>query len=269
MKKQPLIPETGKKVNLKDYDPDYAGKFKDKAEAAPEMDECLARLDGLQERLYAENRRALLVVFQGMDTSGKDGAIRRVFSSMDPQGVRVATFKQPSAEELAHDFLWRIHRQTPAKGMIAIFNRSHYEDVLVVRVHNLVPRDVWEERYEHINAFEELLTEHGMTILKFFLHISKDEQKKRLEARRDTPDKQWKFAPGDLEERNYWDDYMAAYEELLRRCNTKRAPWHIVPSNRKWYRDYVISQSVLKALEGINPQYPKPVENIASIAVPD
>jgi PPK2 family polyphosphate:nucleotide phosphotransferase len=269
MAKQPLIPEIGKKVKLSGYDPDYRGKFRDKDEAAPEMDDILKRLDDLQERLYAENRHALLIVFQGMDTAGKDGAIRHVFSSMDPQGVRVATFKRPSEEELAHDFLWRIHKQTPAKGMITIFNRSHYEDVLVVRVRNLVPREIWEERYEHINAFEELLAEHGVTILKFFLHISKQEQKERLEARRDTPEKQWKFAPGDLEERAYWDDYMAAYEELLTRCNTKRAPWHIVPANRKWYRDYVVSQAVLKALEDINPQYPKPVENIGSIVVPD
>lgn len=269
MKKQPLIPDFGKKVDLKDYDPAFTGKFKDKDEAAAEMEGILARLDTLQERLYAENQRSLLIVIQGMDTSGKDGAIRHVFTSMDPQGVRVATFKQPSAEELAHDFLWRIHKQTPSKGMVTIFNRSHYEDVLVVRVHNLVPRKVWEERYGHINAFEELLSEHGVTILKFFLHISKAEQKERLEARRDTPEKQWKFALGDLEERKLWDDYVAAYEDVLHRCNTKRAPWHIVPSNKKWYRNYVISQVVLKALEDMDPKYPKPVENIASIVVPD
>ncbi|MCC7207132.1 MAG: polyphosphate kinase 2 family protein [Anaerolineae bacterium] len=269
MKKQPLVPEFGKKVRLSDFDPGYTGKFKDKDEAAAEMEAMLARLDALQERLYAENQRALLIVFQGMDTSGKDGAIRHVFSSMDPQGVRVATFKQPSAEELAHDFLWRIHKQTPSKGMVTIFNRSHYEDVLVVRVHHLVPHEVWQERYDHINAFEELLTEHGVTILKFFLHISKDEQKERLEARRDTPEKQWKFALGDLEERKHWDEYVAAYEEALTRCNTERAPWHIVPANRKWYRNYAISHTVLKALERLNPQFPKPVDNLAGIVVPE
>jgi PPK2 family polyphosphate:nucleotide phosphotransferase len=273
---QPLIPPFGAPVHLRDYDPDYLDgsskkdakkDLKKKLAAAMEADQ--QRLDVLQEALYAEGKHALLIVLQGMDTSGKDGSIRHVFSSVDPQGVQVTSFKVPTADELARDFLWRIHRAVPPKGMIGIFNRSQYEDVLVVRVHNLVPESIWRERYDHINRFEEMLHEHGTTILKFFLHISKAEQKKRLTERRDTPEKQWKFSLGDLKERAYWDAYQAAYEAVLTHCNTPYAPWHIVPANSKWYRNYVIARTVRETLERLNPQFPTPEKGIESVEIPD
>lgn len=269
MPDQPLIPPSGEPVSLKDYDPEYTGPFKDKDDARAATEKDLEKLDDLQERLYAEGKHALLIVFQAMDTGGKDGAIRHVFRGCDPQGVQVTSFKVPTPEELAHDFLWRIHQHTPPKGIIGVFNRSHYEDVLVVRVHDLVPKAIWKERYDHINRFEELLTEHGTTILKFFLYISKDEQKRRLEARLNDPNKQWKFSLGDLKERGFWNDYMAAYEEVLTRCNTPRAPWHIVPANHKWYRDYVVTKTVVEALERLNPRFPEPEADLSGVTVPE
>lgn len=269
MAKQSIVPPIGKKVSLKDYDPAYTGEFKDKSEAQEATQKDLERLDIIQDTLFAGAEKSVLVVFQAMDTGGKDGAIRHVFKGVDPQGVQISSFKAPTPDELARDFLWRVHRCVPPKGMIGVFNRSHYEDVLVVRVHNLVPKAIWKERYDHINRFEELLSEHGTIILKFFLHISKAEQKERLEARRDDPQKRWKFNVGDLKERERWDDYMAAYEEVLTKCNTAYAPWHIVPANKKWYRNYVITRAILEALEKAKLSYPPAPEGVETVVVPD
>lgn len=265
---QYLIPPFGSNVDLKDYDPDYKGEY-DKDKASEAEDKLEAQLADLQERLYAEGKQALLVVFQAMDAGGKDGAIKHVFDRVNPQGVRVTSFKAPTAEELAHDFLWRVHRNVPPKGYIGIFNRSHYEDVLVVRVNQLVPEQVWRQRYSLINDFERLLTENGTRILKFFLHITKEEQKERFQERLDDPTKHWKFAKGDLAVRERWNDYMHAYEDVLHFCNTDYAPWHIVPANRKWYRNLVITQTIVKALEAMNPQYPQPETGLDQIVIPD
>ncbi|HEY7546683.1 MAG TPA: PPK2 family polyphosphate kinase, partial [Blastocatellia bacterium] len=230
----------GDKVNLDDYDPDdTAGMTQD--EAAEQVKELSRELGDLQEMLFAAGSHAVLIVLQGMDTSGKDGTIKRVMSEVNPQGCRVESFKRPTPEELAHDFLWRVHRVVPPRGMMTIFNRSHYEDVLVVRVHNLVPEDVWKLRYDHIKNFEQLLVENGTIVLKFFLNISREEQKERLEERELEEEKAWKLAAGDWRERERWDDYIKAYEEALRRCSTERAPWHIVPANKKWFRNLVVA----------------------------
>jgi PPK2 family polyphosphate:nucleotide phosphotransferase len=247
----------GSKVDLSQTDPeDKTGWEGSKKDAEKEIAKLCARLDALQEAMYAECKHRLLIILQAMDTGGKDGVIRSVFGNVNPQGCRVASFKVPSPLELAHDYLWRIHQQTPGKGEIVIFNRSHYEDVLVVRVHNLVPKEVWEKRYAQINAWEKMLAEEGTTILKFFLYISKDEQKARLEDRRVTPSKQWKFSLGDLKERALWPDYMAAYDAALSRTSTKWAPWYVVPANRNWYRNLVVARTTVDALEALNPQYP-------------
>lgn len=265
--KQPLLISPDEKIRLKDFDAGYTGNYKEKDEAKKDLEKNLARMDELQEVMYAEGKHALLLVLQGMDTGGKDGVIEHVMSSVNPQGVRVASFKTPTPEELSHDFLWRIHQHVPPRGYIGIFNRSHYEDVLIVRVHNLVPREVWQKRYDHINNFEKLLADSGVTILKFFLHISKKEQKERLEERRDDKTKQWKFNIGDLKERALWDDYMQAYEDAINNCNTPWAPWHIVPSNKKWYRNLVISECIVETLEGLHMKYPPPPEGIEKIVV--
>lgn len=210
----------------------------------------------LQRRLFAEGGQALLVVLQAMDTGGKDGTIRRVFSGVNPNGVRIARFHKPTAQEAGHDFLWRVHKHAPEKGFITIFNRSHYEDVLVVRVNDLVPENVWRKRYGHIKAFEQLLVDEGTTIVKFYLHIDKDEQRERLQARLDDPAKHWKFDEHDLVQRKRWDDYMKAFDEAIRRTSTKSAPWYIIPANRKWYRDYAIMTILTDTLRKMNPQYP-------------
>lgn len=268
MAKQPLIPPKGK-VDLRDYDPGYKAGYADIAEVQTALDKDLERLYDRQEVLYAEAKRSLLIVIQAMDTGGKDGLISHVFRGLNPAGVQVASFKAPTPEELRHDFLWRIHPRTPGKGLISVFNRSHYEDVLIARVHKLVPKEVWKARYDQINAFESLLTDSGTTILKFFLYISKDEQKRRLEDRLKQPDKHWKFNPDDLTERQYWDDYMDAYEALLSKCNTPEAPWHIVPANHKWYRDYVVTQTVVAALDRMKLQYPPAVAGFDQIVISD
>lgn len=215
------------------------------------------RLESLQEALYAESRQALLVVLQARDAGGKDGTIRRVFSLVNPQGCDVHSFKQPTPEELAHDFLWRVHAAVPAHGMIGIFNRSHYEDVLAVRVHGLVPKDVWKRRYEQINDFEHMLTRNGVTILKFFLHVSREEQRVRLLERLTDPAKNWKFEAGDLKERGLWDDYTRAYRDVFRKCSTKWAPWYVVPADRKHARDYLVLDTIVSTLERMRPRYPK------------
>ncbi|GEM90571.1 polyphosphate kinase 2 family protein [Oceanithermus desulfurans] len=228
-----------------------------KKTARKQLVELSRRLGELQARLYAEGRQALLIVLQGMDTAGKDGTIRHVFRAVNPQGVRVTTFKKPTALELAHDYLWRVHRHAPARGEIGIFNRSHYEDVLVVRVHGLVPREVWERRYDHINAFEQLLADEGTRIVKFFLHISKEEQKERLEARLANPEKNWKFNPADLAERKLWDAYTEAYRVMLERTSTAAAPWYAVPADRKWQRNLIVARVLVETLEAMDPRFPK------------
>ena len=202
-----------------------------------------------------------------MDTGGKDGTIRHVFEGVNPQGVKVASFKVPTEKELAHDYLWRIHKHTPGKGEIVIFNRSHYEDVLVVRVHNIVPEGVWSQRYEHIRAFEKTLVDEGTTILKFYLHIDKDEQKKRLQARLDNPDKNWKFSLGDLDERKLWDQYIEAFEDAIEKTSTENAPWYVIPANRKWYRNLVISSIIIEKLKSLNMTYPQAEDNLENINI--
>ncbi len=268
MAEQRLIPKIGSKVSLKDYDPSYTGGA-DKDRALEEDGKLEKRLADLQEMLYAQSSQSLLIVLQAMDAGGKDGTVKKVFSNVNPQGVTVTSFKAPTPDDLAHDFLWRIHPHTPAKGYIGIFNRSHYEDVLIVRVNKFVPKDVWEKRYDRINEFERLLHESGTRILKFYLHISRDEQKKRFQDRLDRPDKWWKFNPDDLKAREQWDDYMEAYEAVLTNCNTEYAPWHIVPANHKWYRDVVITRAIVEALEGMKVAYPKPKQNLSGIKIPD
>ncbi len=268
MNKQPIVPPRGSKIRLKDYDPDYHEDY-DKNSATQETDRLQTRMCELQEMLHAQGTQSLLIVLQAMDTGGKDGAIKKVFEEINPVGVQVTSFKAPTSHELAHDFLWRIHQHTPPKGVIGIFNRSHYEDVLVVRVNQLVPPDVWKPRYEHINHFERLLCDTGTRILKFYLHISKEEQKVRLQARLDNPEKHWKFSIGDLPVRERWDDYMEAYEAVLTGCNTEYAPWHIVPANYKWYRDLVVTRAIVEAMEGMGLAYPPPEPGLENVVIPD
>jgi PPK2 family polyphosphate:nucleotide phosphotransferase len=241
----------GSKWRVTDIAPDDTlGLSKGEGESLHE--ENVARLPAFSELLWADNRYALLIVLQGMDTAGKDGTIRRVMSGINPRDCRVTNFKKPTEEELEHDFLWRVHAACPRKGEIGVFNRSHYEDVLVVRVHNLVPESEWSLRYDHINEFERVLTENGTHILKLFLHISKDEQKERLEARLADPVKNWKFEPADLDERKKWDDYQRAYEAAISRCSTDHAPWHIIPADKKWFRNAAVSSLLVQTLEDMD-----------------
>lgn len=265
--------QPGRRVKLKRYDPDETGDYKKnddgKALAKAETEKCIAKVSRLQERLYATGDRSLLIVLQGMDTSGKDGTIRSVMSGVNPQGCKVVSFKAPSTKELAHDFLWRVHQEVPAKGQIGIFNRSHYEDVLITRVHGWVSDGVVKQRFSQIKEFEELLHENGTVVLKFFLHISKAEQKERLEARIADPEKRWKWNSGDLEERKHWDDYQTAFEDVISATSTDHSPWYIVPANRKWYRNLVVARSVMEALEALKlkaPPAPKGV-NFATLKV--
>jgi PPK2 family polyphosphate:nucleotide phosphotransferase len=250
--------EPGKQAQLSRRDPADASAFPDRKAAEAQCKEDGAAINWWQDRLYAEGSRALLVVLQGTDTAGKDGTVRHVFNETGPIGVTVTAFRRPSEEELAHDFLWRVHAAAPRRGTIGIFNRSHYEDVLVGRVRKLAPAKAIEQRYEQINSFEKTLAENGTTILKFMLHISKEEQRERLQARLDEPKSRWKFNPGDLEDRKLWDDYQAAYELMLERCSTGWAPWHVIPSDRKWARNAAIAAIVRETLEAMNPQYPVP-----------
>jgi PPK2 family polyphosphate:nucleotide phosphotransferase len=266
---QPFLVPAGTRANLADFDPGYSGRYLKKSEGKEDLKRNVKRLQELQEVLWAEGKHALLIVLQAMDAGGKDGTIKHVMRGVNPQGCQVTSFKVPTREELAHDYLWRIHKATPQRGYIGIFNRSHYEDVLVVRVHNLVPEPVWRQRYEQINHFEKLLADSGTTILKFFLHISKEEQKERFETRLKDPKKNWKFSMGDVEERAYWDDYRRAFEEALSRCSTPWAPWYIVPANRKWYRNIVVSQIIIETLEKLEMQFPPPLTDADKIDIPD
>jgi PPK2 family polyphosphate:nucleotide phosphotransferase len=257
----------GKKVNIKDWAPDDTLGLKDKDKAKGLLEENSLRLAELKYLLYAENKHAVLVVLQGMDGSGKDGTIRHVMSRINPQGCRVTSFKAPSAEELDHDFLWRIHHAVPCKGEIGIFNRSHYEDVIVVRVHDLVPKSVWSKRYDQINAFEELLAENNVKILKFFLHISKERQKEKFLERLEDPKEYWKFNPDDLEKRKLWDRYMEAYDDVLERCSTPWASWFVIPADKKWFRDLAVSQIIVEALEGLDMKFPKSRFDLSKIKI--
>lgn len=225
----------------------------------------LKKLDRLQYLLYADHKHALLLIFQGLDAAGKDGTIRHVMSGVNPQGCKVTSFKAPSPEEAAHDYLWRVHHAVPPLGDIGIFNRSHYEDVLVVRVHNLVPKKVWSERYGQINQFEQFLYDNNVTILKFFLHISKNEQEKRFMERIDDPDKRWKISEADFAERKFWDDYVAAYEDALTRCSTKLAPWFIIPANKKWFRNLAVSHIIAETMQAMNLKFPPPAVDIKKL----
>ncbi len=253
-------------INLNEWDPDDTGG-QDKDSAEQELKELTSQLEDLQQLLYAEHKRKMLIVLQAMDTGGKDGTIRHVFSGVNPQGVRVASFKVPTQTERDHDFLWRVHAQVPGNGEMVIFNRSHYEDVLVVRVHDLVPQKVWQERYDEIRNFEEMLANEGTTILKFYLNIDQKEQKKRLQARLDDPKKHWKFNSEDLVERKLWDAYMKAYQDAISETSTSWAPWYIIPSNHKWYRDLVVSRIIVKTLQDLSMEYPKPTVDVSKIVI--
>jgi len=257
-----LRPDT--RITLADRDPGETLGL-DKEAAAEKTEKNIARLDELQYLMYAEHRRALLVVLQGMDGAGKDGTIRHVMRGLNPQGCRVTSFKAPSAEEANHDFLWRVHRAVPPSGEVAIFNRSHYEDVLAARVRKLVPKAVWTRRYDHINRFEQLLADSDIVIAKFFLHISKDEQRRRFEERLRDPTKQWKLSPSDLEDRTHWDDYVTAYQDALTRCSTSEAPWFIVPADKKWFRNFAVSRILVETLEALDMRFPKPTVDVSRI----
>lgn len=247
--------DPGSKVRLSRLDPsDTHGHTK--ADSTQELADGLTRLAGLQDRLWAEATHPVLVVLQGIDAAGKDGTLKHVMSAFTPQGCPVADFKVPSPIELSHDYLWRVHQHAPAKGEIAIFNRSHYEDVLVVRVHDLVPRMIWKRRYEQINNWERMLVEEGTTIVKFFLLIDRDEQRRRIQERYDNPDKNWKFNMGDLAERALWDNYVRAFEETLSRCSTEAAPWYVIPANKHWFRNLAVAEILGDVLDGLKPAYP-------------
>ena len=253
------------KLNLSAFDPDFSGKYHDAAATVSETGRHLARLDKLQYKLYAEGKRSLLVVLQGLDAAGKDGTIRHVFSGINPQGVKVASFKQPTPVDLAHDFLWRVHPHAPAKGEITIFNRSHYEDVLVVRVHKLVPKSIWSKRYDQIRYFESLLVANGVKILKFFLNISPQEQLDRFEQRLNDPDRNWKISDSDYSERQYWESYMEAFHDALHLTSTASAPWYVIPANKKWFRDLAVSKIVADTLDDMDLKIPAPSVDLAAI----
>jgi PPK2 family polyphosphate:nucleotide phosphotransferase len=251
----------GSKIDLSKIDPADAHGWK-KDDAVTETAAQLVRLSDLQDRFWAEAKRSVLVILQGIDAAGKDGTIQKVMEAFNPQGCVVAAFKVPTPEELAHDYLWRVHKATPRKGEIGIFNRSHYEDVLVVRVHDLVPKSAWSKRYEQINAFERELSDNGTTIVKFFLSIDKDEQRERFQARYDDPTKRWKFAMGDLAERKLWDDYQAAFDDMLSKTSTEAAPWYLIPANRKWFRDLAVSSILADTIDDLKPAYPPVDEDV-------
>ncbi len=257
--------EPGSKVSLGKIDPDYKDKHEDKESADAEIVEQSQKMRDLQYMIYAENRRSLLICLQAPDAAGKDGTIRHVFGAMNPQGTRVHAFKVPSQEEREHDFLWRIHKYTPAKGEVAIFNRSHYEDVLVARVHDLVPKETWSKRYDLINDFERNLAENGTHILKFYLHISEDEQLRRFKQRLDDPTRHWKISESDYEERPFWPAYQEAYEDALSKTSTKHAPWFIIPANHKWFRNLAVSRIVVETLESLDMKFPEPAINVEEI----
>ena len=263
MKYKKYLVKPGRNIELKDFDPNDTSEFDDKKkEGQKAFLKINKEIEALQELLFAEGKQRLLVILQAMDTGGKDGVIRKVFEGVNPQGVRVAPFKTPSILELAHDYLWRIHQQTPKKGEIVIFNRSQYEDVLAVRVLNLKPQEVWSKRYHHINEFERLLVDEGTVILKFYLNINLEEQAERFLDRLQEPDKHWKFNPGDLDDRKLWDDYMQAYEDMLNKTSTNWAAWYVIPSNKKWYRNLLIATIVRDTLVDMKMEFPAPTPDL-------
>lgn len=272
---QPFIVKPGNNISLNgggenfnpEHSPDYTGTYRKKGNTKKYLKKLNKQLVRLQALLYAGSEHAILIILQGMDTCGKDGTTRKVMVGINVQGCDVVNFKVPTSEELSHDFLWRAHKAVPMKGKIGIFNRSHYEDVLVVRVHDLVTKSVWEQRYQQINDFEKMLTENGTVVLKFFLHISKEEQKDRLESRINDPTKHWKITEADIRERAYWDEYMEAYEEVLNKCSTDWAPWYIIPANNKWYRNLVITERIVKTLEKLDMKFPEPNSDISKLIV--
>jgi PPK2 family polyphosphate:nucleotide phosphotransferase len=259
--------EPGKPARLADRPTDDRFGLRRKSEGAGVLAEVQTRLFDLQARLWAEDRRSLLLVLQAMDAGGKDGTIRSVFSGVNPQGVRVTSFKVPAGQELRHDYLWRVHAQCPRRGEIAIFNRSHYEDIVAVRVHGLLPADQWKRRYRHVREFERQLADEGTTIVKVFLHISNEEQRGRLQARLATPDKNWKFRAADLEDRKRWNDFQRAYEEALSETSTAWAPWYVVPADRKWARNVAVSRLLVEVLTAMDPKYPPPEPGLEKLAV--
>lgn len=251
--------EKGQKIDLDDFDTKVSDPFESKTEAREHLTRVTEQLQDLQYRLYAEQKQSLLVVLQAPDAAGKDGTIRKVFGPLNPQGVKTSPFKVPSTEERSHDFLWRIHSKAPAVGDIAVFNRSHYEDVLVVRVEELVAKSIWQQRYDHINHFESLLVDRGTRIVKIYLHISRDEQLERFGERLANPDRHWKLNAGDYAAREKWDEYKSAYEDMMQRCNSDDAPWFVIPADKKWYRDVAVAEIIHQTLRQMDPQYP-PVE---------
>jgi PPK2 family polyphosphate:nucleotide phosphotransferase len=267
MVRSPYRVEPGSKVDLSNWNPGDTGPFKSKEEARPEVKKNIKRMIELQDALYASAKYAVLIVLQAMDAGGKDGAISHVFSGVNPQGCDVTSFKEPTHLELEHDYLWRYHIACPKRGMIVIFNRSHYESVLVERVKKIVPKEVWSRRYEELNAFEKMLTAEKTVILKFYLHISKQEQKKRLEARLKDKTKQWKISLSDLETRKKWDEYMEAFQDAIRHCSTAEAPWYVVPANHKWFRNWVLSDTIVRTMEKLDMKYPPPPPGIDKIKI--
>ncbi len=260
--------KTGSTVKLNTISTKAADHYEhDRKTAEKEFKALRKELAELQFKLYAEGKQKLLVVLQALDAGGKDSTIRKVFRGVNPQGVQVASFKAPTKEELAHDYLWRIHQHVPAAGMIGVFNRSHYEDVLIVRVQNFAPEVVWSKRFEHINQFEKMLADTGTRIIKIYLHISKDEQKERLQARLDDPERNWKFESGDLKQRAKWDDYHEAFEDVFAKCSTDHAPWYVIPADNKWYRNTAVARILVNELRGMNPQFPLAEEGLENIVI--
>jgi PPK2 family polyphosphate:nucleotide phosphotransferase len=257
--------EPGSKVHVRDVDASFTGKLASESDAQEQIDEDCERLRKLQDVLYAENKRSVLIILQAMDAGGKDGTIKHVFAATNPQGTYVHAFKQPTPDEAAHDFLWRAHKPAPGRRYIGLFNRSHYEDVLVVRVHDLVPKSVWSKRYDRINEFETTLAQSGTHILKFFLHITPDEQLRRFKERLEDPRKRWKISEDDYRERKYWDDYMDAYEDALEKCSTDDAPWYIIPANHKWFRNLAVGRIVIDTLDDLDMKYPPPTVDLDKI----
>jgi len=259
----------GERIMLPAIDADQSEGYKKKKDVLGELEEQRLRIQDLQGKLYAENKKGLLIVLQAMDTGGKDGAIKHVFSGVNPQGCRISSFKAPNPEEANHDFLWRYHKSAPAVGRIGIFNRSHYEDVLVVRVKDIVSEEVWRPRFALINNFEWNLTQNNISVIKFYLHISKDEQKRRLERRLRRPDKRWKFSTNDIKERAYWEDYQRAFEDTISETSTDFAPWYVIPANKKWYRNLVIARAIADTLEAMDPNFPPAEAGLDKISIPD
>ncbi len=272
---QPFIVKPGGKISLNgggedfnpEHSPEFTGSYRKKGDTKKYLKKLHKQMLKLQELLYAGGEHAVLIILQGMDTCGKDGTIRKVMGGINVQGCNVVNFKVPTIDEISRDYLWRAHKAVPQRGKIGIFNRSHYEDVLVVRVHDLVPKSVWKQRYQQINDFEKMLVENGTIVLKFFLNISKDEQKERLESRINDPTKHWKITKADIRERSYWDDYMEAYEDALNNCSTDWAPWYVIPANKKWYRNLVITERIVNTLEDMHMKYPEPDSDVSKLIV--